>query len=84
VDADLRAAAIATLPDRVWETYARPRTGTLPGAADPGGEQRRLDRSLLARAVLYTAWHALLGAILVCGAVLSTALILLALGFAAS
>jgi hypothetical protein len=82
VDAQLRAVAIAALPDPVWATYAPPRVASTPLDAPTGGG--RLDRSLIRGAVLYAAWHAALGAVLVCGAVLAAALTIFALSLATS
>ncbi len=83
VDAGLRAAAIAALPDRIWETYIGPRRAVPDEAVDPRARDR-LDKSLITGVVLYTAWHAVLGAVLVVGAVLAVGLMLLALSFVAS
>jgi hypothetical protein len=78
VDADLRAIAIAALPDRVWETYAPPRRVAIePVSLESSGS------SLITGAVLYAAWHAFLGALLVFGAVLALVLTLFALSFVA-
>jgi hypothetical protein len=78
VDANLRAVAIAALPDRVWEKYAPPRRVAIaPASTGTSGS------SLIRVVVLYSVWHALLGALLVCGAMVALGLTLLALSFVA-
>jgi hypothetical protein len=75
---DLRAAAIAALPDVPSSLDARRRTDEAPDAAPATPTSR--ERSVVAGALWYAAWHALLGAILVVGAVAAVILGLLVLG----
>ena len=72
---DLREAAIAALPARVWQLYAPAPApeGDVP-AAVPVGKV-----SVVLQALLYVAWHAVIGAFLGFGVFVTVALGLLAL-----
>lgn len=82
VDETLRAAAIAALPEYPWAIYTNGVGATRRSPAGAPPAPARPTRSLIAGAILYTAWHALLGALLASGAVLAIAVMLLALGLA--
>ena len=85
VGADLRAEAIAALPDRSLELYVR--RDTISSSAKQ--EERpapppTIDVAFVTRILVYSAWHAVLGALLGVGVVLAVALGLLLLSFFAA
>jgi hypothetical protein len=85
VGADLRAEAIASLPDRPLELYVRRDTVASPVRhAEPSAPPRSIDAAFIARILVYSAWHAVLGALLGVGVVLAVALGLLLLSYFAA
>jgi hypothetical protein len=54
---DLREAAIAALPARVWQTYAP----ALTAQADEPAAAPLISVSIVPQMLLYIAWHALIG-----------------------
>jgi hypothetical protein len=78
---EFRAEAIAALPERSWELFAaRGTTASRMPEDEPPGTAPSADVALIARIIVYTAWHALLGVFLGFGVVLAVVLGLLALG----
>jgi hypothetical protein len=85
VGADLRAEAIAALPDRSLDLYVRRATiGSRTQPEELPATTASIDPALVARILVYSAWHALLGALLGVGVVLAVALGLLLLSVFAS
>jgi hypothetical protein len=85
VGADLRAEAIAALPDRALDLYVRRATiGSRTQQEELPATTASIDPALVARILVYSAWHALLGALLGVGVVLAVALGLLVLSLFAS
>ena len=84
VGADLRAEAIAALPDRSLEPYVR--RDAIPRAPreEPSAPPASIDAAFVARILVYSAWHAVLGALLGVGVVLAVALGLLLLSLFAA
>ena len=85
VGADLRAEAIASLPERPLELYVRRDIVVLPAPrAEPVPPPPSIDAAFIARILVYSAWHAVLGALLGVGVVLAVALGLLLLSYFAA
>jgi hypothetical protein len=84
VGADLRAEAIAALPDRSLELYIRRDTSSRASHEKPSAPPVEIDVAFVTRVLVYSAWHAVLGALLGVGVVLAVALGLLLLSFFAS
>jgi len=78
---ELRAEAIALLPERSWELFVVRDATTASGTPEdePPATVPWTDAALIASILIYTAWHALLGILLGFGVVLAVVLGLLAL-----
>jgi hypothetical protein len=85
VGADLRAEAIAALPERPLELYVRRDIVVLPAPqAEASAPPPSIDAAFIVRILVYSAWHAVLGALLGIGVVLAVALGLLLLSYFAA
>jgi hypothetical protein len=84
VGADLRAEAIAALPDRPLELFVRRDLISPTHQEEPSAPPPSIDVAFVTRILVYSAWHALLGALLGVGVVLAVALGLLLLSLFAA
>ncbi|SRR6266849_3173961 len=85
VGADLRAEAIAALPEPPLELYVRRDTiSSSTKQEERPAPPPVIDVAFVTRILVYGAWHAVLGALLGVGVVLAVALGLLLLSFFAA